>query len=132
MQNLDVYVFPFEPNPNWSSFYVGSPEIWQYMKDTAVKWGLEKFVSFNSRVSETVWDDELGKWKVKVNCSGKTISDECDVLVNASGFLKSVSPFPLGHSSQDAKYFVIVANGHGLLSKDLKISKESVFTPLLG
>lgn len=58
------------------------------MKDTAVKWGLEEFVSFNSRVNETVWDDEVGKWKVKVNCSGETISDECDVLINASGFLK--------------------------------------------
>ncbi|KAJ5370220.1 uncharacterized protein N7496_006312 [Penicillium cataractarum] len=86
-----VYVFPFEPNPNWSSFYVHGPEIWQYMKDTAVKWGLEKFVSFNSRVNETVWDDEVGKWKIKVDYSGNTISDECDVLVNASGFLNKWS-----------------------------------------
>ncbi|KAI2669725.1 hypothetical protein CBS147355_9719 [Penicillium roqueforti] len=58
-----VYVFPFQPNPNWSSFYVGSEEIWEYMKDTAIKWDLEKFVSFNSRVNETVWDDDKGKCK---------------------------------------------------------------------
>ncbi|KAJ5742512.1 uncharacterized protein N7511_011531 [Penicillium nucicola] len=86
-----VYVFPFQPNPNWSSFYVGSEEIWNYMKDTAVKWGLEKFVSFNSRVNETVWDDDKGKWHVNVSKADETIQDECDVLINASGFLNKWS-----------------------------------------
>lgn len=86
--DLDVYVFPFQPNPNWSSFYVGSEEIWEYMKDTAIKWDLEKFVSFNSRVNETVWDDDKGKWQVKVAKAGETKQDDCDVLINASGFLK--------------------------------------------
>lgn len=58
------------------------------MKDTAVKWDLEQFVSFKSKVTETVWDDPNGKWHVKVDRQGQTINDECDVLINASGFLK--------------------------------------------
>lgn len=85
---VDVYVFPFQPNPNWSSFYVGSEEIWGYMKETAIKWDLEKFVSFNSRVNETLWNDDKGKWQVKVGKADGTIKDECDILINASGFLK--------------------------------------------
>ncbi|KAL2843694.1 hypothetical protein BJY01DRAFT_235534 [Aspergillus pseudoustus] len=85
--DIDVYVFPFEPNPNWSSFYAGSHEIWQYMKATAVKWKLEQFVQLDTRVTDTTWSEDAGKWLVKVERDGKTISDECDVLVNASGFL---------------------------------------------
>src|SRR4051794_25396139 len=85
---IDVYVFPFEPNPDWSSFFAGGKEIWKYMKDTAVKWELEQFVLLKSKVKETLWDEEKGKWLVKVDRQGEEISDECDVLINASGFLK--------------------------------------------
>ena len=84
----DSYIFPFEPNPNWSSFYVGGPEIWQYVKETATKWQLEQFVQYNSRVTDSIWDDESGKWKVKIDRHGQIIADECDVLINASGILK--------------------------------------------
>lgn len=58
------------------------------MKDTAIKWDLEQFVQYNSRVTDSIWDDEIGKWKVKVAQEGKSIEDECDILINASGFLK--------------------------------------------
>ena len=84
----DSYVFPFEPNPNWSTFYAGSPEIWQYMKHTAVKWGLEQSIRYNARVIDSVWDEEVGKWKLKIEHKGECIEDECDVLVNATGFLR--------------------------------------------
>ncbi|KIW19410.1 hypothetical protein PV08_03705 [Exophiala spinifera] len=83
----DSYVFPFEPNPNWSTFYAGSREIWQYMKDTAVKWDLEQFVTYNSKVTDSVWDDENGRWKVKIDRQGIVVEEQCDILVNASGFL---------------------------------------------
>ncbi|KAH8807115.1 hypothetical protein F5884DRAFT_702964 [Xylogone sp. PMI_703] len=82
-----IYVFPFEPNPNWSSFYASSPEIWQYMKDTSIKWNLEEHVQFNSRVTKALWDEDSGKWRLKVSQQETSITDECDVLVNASGFL---------------------------------------------
>jgi cation diffusion facilitator CzcD-associated flavoprotein CzcO len=49
---------------------------------------LDKDIQFNARVTETVWDDELGKWKVEVDQAGTIIHDEADILVNASGFLK--------------------------------------------
>ncbi|KAL5324751.1 hypothetical protein ACEPPN_005867 [Leptodophora sp. 'Broadleaf-Isolate-01'] len=82
------YVFPFEPNPNWSTFYAGGREIWQYIKDASMKWGLQEFVKFNAKVTDSIWDEASGKWKVKMTQEGKVIDDECDVLVNASGFLK--------------------------------------------
>ncbi|KAJ3538381.1 hypothetical protein NM208_g5929 [Fusarium decemcellulare] len=84
---IDSYVFQFEPNPNWTSFYASSPEIWQYMKDTAVKWKLEQFIKFKARVTDSIWDDHEGKWNLKVDEDGNIVEDTCDVLVNASGFL---------------------------------------------
>jgi cation diffusion facilitator CzcD-associated flavoprotein CzcO len=89
----DSYVFPFEPNPDWSTFYAGSPEIWQYMKDTAVKWELEQFIQYNSRVTDSIWDEDSGKWRLKINQQGLLLDDECDVLVNATGFLRLVTVY---------------------------------------
>ena len=40
-------------------------------------------------VTDSIWDEERGKWKIKIDQDGEIIDDECDVLVNASGVLKS-------------------------------------------
>ncbi len=47
-------------------------------------------MSLKSKVLETVWDDEVGKWKIKINTNGVLQEDTADILVNGSGFLKSV------------------------------------------
>ncbi|KAJ5197351.1 hypothetical protein N7449_007830 [Penicillium cf. viridicatum] len=80
-----AYTFLFEPNPNWSHFYAPGPEIEEYIQRTTRKWSLDKDIQFNTRVTETVWDDEVGKWKVEVDQGGTIMHDEADILVNASG-----------------------------------------------
>lgn len=84
----DAYGFLFEPNPNWSKFFSPGAEINEYIQRTAKKWNLERNIQFNSRVKETVWDDESGKWKIQVDQDGTVKHDEADILVNATGFLK--------------------------------------------
>jgi len=86
----DAYTFLFEPNPDWSRFYAPGPEIQAYIKRTVKKYNLDGQVQLNSRVLETVWDQDLGKWKVKVEVDGVIKEDEADILVNGSGFLKFV------------------------------------------
>ena len=44
---------------------------------------------YNSRIREAIWDDEGGKWKVKVECGEEIKEDECDVLFSASGVLNN-------------------------------------------
>lgn len=70
--------------------YVTSGEIFQYFKDVAKKHDLEHYIKFQHTVKEAVWDEESGKWRLKIfdATSGKEIDDECDVLLNAAGFLK--------------------------------------------
>jgi hypothetical protein len=47
-----------------------------------------KHVQLNSKVISTIWDEDAGKWKIKVEVDGAIVEDEADILVNGSGFLK--------------------------------------------
>ena len=43
------YTFQFEINPNWSLFYAGGQEIFEYTKATTKNYNLDESVYFNSR-----------------------------------------------------------------------------------
>lgn len=88
-----IYTFLFEPNPDWSSFYASGPEIWEYIKRTTEKYKLDEPIQFNSKVVSTIWDDEAGKWRIKVRKldTNTIIEDEAHILINASGFLNKWS-----------------------------------------
>ncbi|ROV88967.1 hypothetical protein VMCG_10149 [Cytospora schulzeri] len=82
-----VYVFPFEGNPDWTSFYATQPEIQAYIKRTAKKWDLCKYVQLKTTIHETIWDEESGKWKILLEQNGQMKHDEADFIINGSGFL---------------------------------------------
>ncbi|EXK33695.1 hypothetical protein FOMG_10947 [Fusarium oxysporum f. sp. melonis 26406] len=84
-----IYTFPFEPNPDWSSFYASGPEIWAYIKRTSDKYGLAENVRFQSKVTEAIWNEAAGKWDLKVLQDGEEKEDECDILIDGSGFLNN-------------------------------------------
>jgi len=82
--------FTWERNPHWSHFYSSSEEIWQYFKDVATKYDLEKYVQFNTKVNSAHWDAEAGLWRlVLTKPDGTQFEDECNILVNGSGVLNS-------------------------------------------
>ncbi|OCT52651.1 putative sterigmatocystin biosynthesis monooxygenase stcW [Cladophialophora carrionii] len=83
----DAYTFLFEPNPDWSQFYPSQPEIQAYIKATVAKYNLDKYVSLKSKILETRWDDDAGKWQIKFDANGVVQEDTADILVNGSGFL---------------------------------------------
>lgn len=83
------YQFTWARNPNWSQYYSSSEEIWRYFKDVAVKYNLEKYVKFNSAVESATWNEETGKWEIKLQGPDGTFQDECDILMNCSGVLNS-------------------------------------------
>ncbi|OAG35207.1 hypothetical protein AYO21_10605 [Fonsecaea monophora] len=84
-----AYTYPFEPNPEWSSFYAGSPEILEYFKKFTEKYDLNKYIKVNSKVSKAIWDDEKGIYNVTVETKDGPIEDWCHVLINATGYLNS-------------------------------------------
>jgi cation diffusion facilitator CzcD-associated flavoprotein CzcO len=80
-----IYTFSWEPNPDWSSFYVGGPEIFAYIKQTADKYNLTKDIQLNSKVVDAEWKESDGKWHVTIEQGGKIIHDVGDLLINACG-----------------------------------------------
>lgn len=83
------YQFTWARNPNWSAYYSSSKEIWQYFKDVATKFDLEKYVKLNTTVESATWNEEKGQWILSlIDADGKQFQDYCEVLVNGSGVLK--------------------------------------------
>jgi cation diffusion facilitator CzcD-associated flavoprotein CzcO len=71
--------------------YAGSKEIFTYFNDFARKYGLRKYVKTQHQVSGAYWNKDKGGYDVHVkDLEGNiTISDHCDILVNASGILNN-------------------------------------------
>ncbi|PSR83016.1 hypothetical protein BD289DRAFT_293034 [Coniella lustricola] len=84
-----VYTFPFEPNPNWSSYYASGPEIQAYIKRTVAKYHLDRDVKLQHRVEHARFDEAEGRWYLKIRrgLEHGLVDDVCDVLVSATGFL---------------------------------------------
>lgn len=84
-----IYVFTWEPNPDWTSFYVSGPEILAYIKRTAMKYNLTKDVQLNSKVIGAEWNEVDGKWHVHIEQNGKIVQDVGDLLVSGCGCLNN-------------------------------------------
>ncbi|RFU82007.1 fad nadp-binding domain-containing [Trichoderma arundinaceum] len=82
------YTYSWEGNPSWSKPYVGSEELFEYFKGRAQAYGVFEHVHFKHRVIEARWNGSIGRWQLKIeNSDSKIIEDECEVLINAGGFL---------------------------------------------
>jgi cation diffusion facilitator CzcD-associated flavoprotein CzcO len=56
----------------------------------AVKYDLEKYVKFQTKVDSATWDEESGQWKMRLTASdGTQFDDYGDVLFNCSGVLNT-------------------------------------------
>ncbi|PLB51297.1 FAD/NAD(P)-binding domain-containing protein [Aspergillus steynii IBT 23096] len=65
-----LYSFSFAQKSDWSRAYPGQEEILQYIISVAERFGLFKYIRFNSAVQEARWDDEKQHWTVDVEVGG--------------------------------------------------------------
>jgi len=54
-----------------------------------MKYKVEKYITYNTKVVGAVWNEEEGKWKVSVDSGGEIKEDDCHVLFSASGVLNN-------------------------------------------
>lgn len=94
-----------EPNPDWSAYYASGSEIQAYFRRTVAKYNLDRDVKCGHRVEQAVFDADRGQWDLKVKPpfyrstftllsrhrqvrhKDTVLSDSCDVLISATGFL---------------------------------------------
>src|ERR1700754_2561853 len=62
--------------------YAPAEEILAYLKRTTRDNDLYKYMKFNHRVLEAIWDEDKGIWRLEIESNGNTISDWCHVLIN--------------------------------------------------
>ncbi|KAG2413129.1 hypothetical protein HFD88_010688 [Aspergillus terreus] len=85
------YVYSFEPNPAWSSFYVSSSEIQGYLQMVHDKYSVGRFVKLQHKVVGCKWEPEQCKWHVEVENleTNDRFIDVADVVINAPGGLNN-------------------------------------------
>ena len=85
----DMYTlgFPFNPWKNPKAIADG-PSILQYIKDTAAKFGIDKKIQYNHKVTDASWSDEEKLWTLKIspNQNVQQVELKCKFLIMCSGY----------------------------------------------
>ncbi|KAI8847475.1 hypothetical protein BC829DRAFT_396410 [Chytridium lagenaria] len=82
-----MYSFSFNLNPNWSKRYSKQPEILQYMKDTANKFGIYPNIRFNSEILSSDWDEATSLWTLEIRTPQTLTTLRAKTLILAVGGL---------------------------------------------
>ncbi|HEU0023731.1 MAG TPA: NAD(P)/FAD-dependent oxidoreductase [Thermoleophilaceae bacterium] len=78
-----LYSFSFAPNPNWTSTFSPQPEILDYLRGCAERYGLLPHVRFHTELVGADWDDEQRVWRLETSQGELT----ADVLIAGQGGL---------------------------------------------
>jgi len=62
-----LYSFSFEPNHRWSRMFPAQSEIWEYLRRTSIKYGVQPHIRFDTEVLEARYDDASATWTVLTN-----------------------------------------------------------------
>jgi cation diffusion facilitator CzcD-associated flavoprotein CzcO len=79
-----LYSFSFEKNPEWSRMYAPQPEIWDYLRECAKRYGVLPHIRFQMPLREAVWEEARGVWRLT---AGEGTQIEARVLISAVGAL---------------------------------------------
>ncbi|KAK6364431.1 hypothetical protein LTS17_012196 [Exophiala oligosperma] len=85
------YQFSWKPKSDWTSFYSGSREIWQYMRDIVDEEDLMKYIQLSTEVTNAAWNEKKSRWVVQSRTKEdrKIREEEFHFIANASGFLNA-------------------------------------------
>ncbi len=76
-----LYSFSFAPNPNWSSTFSPQPEILEYLRGVAARFGVIPHVRFGTEMESAEWDEAESRWRLETSKGPIT----ADVLITAQG-----------------------------------------------
>ncbi|HEX2675581.1 MAG TPA: NAD(P)/FAD-dependent oxidoreductase [Polyangiales bacterium] len=79
-----TYSYSFEPNPHWTRRYAPGAELKAYANRVAEKYGLRRFMRFDSAVEQVVYDEANKLWTVHVE-GQRPITTR--ILILATGYL---------------------------------------------
>lgn len=63
----NLYSFSFAPNPGWTRTYSRQPEIWDYLRDCAERFGLLPHLRLGCELLAAEWDEPAGLWRLETS-----------------------------------------------------------------
>ncbi|MFA1538233.1 flavin-containing monooxygenase [Actinomadura monticuli] len=81
-----LYSYSFEPKPDWTRRFAEQPEILDYLRHCAAKYGLTPHLRLRTHVTDADYDPATGRWRVHTADGGTA---EYDLLVAACGQLSN-------------------------------------------
>ena len=60
-----LYSFSFAPNPDWTRTYSKQPEIREYLRQCADRFGVRRHIRFRHELIGATWDDEARRWEIE-------------------------------------------------------------------
>jgi cyclohexanone monooxygenase len=95
-----LYSFSFCPKKDWTQPYPRQPEILEYLKGIACRYGLSPYIQLGARVLKATWREDEAAWTIETNRG----SVEASVLVSAMGMFNVIRwPEVLGLRDFDGK-----------------------------
>ena len=82
-----LYSFSFAPNPSWSSTFSPQPEILDYLRDCADRYGVMPHIRFHTDLRVADWDEDSQLWRIETSQGELT----ADMLIAAQGPLSGPS-----------------------------------------
>ena len=82
-----AYSFSFAPNPRWSSTFSPQPEILDYLRDCADRYGVTPHIRFHTELRGADWDEDSQRWRIETSQGELT----ADMLIAAQGPLSEPS-----------------------------------------
>jgi cation diffusion facilitator CzcD-associated flavoprotein CzcO len=82
-----LYSFSFAPNPSWSSTFSPQPEILDYLRDCADRYGVMPHIRFHTELRGADWDEDSQLWRIETSQGELT----ADMLIAAQGPLSGPS-----------------------------------------
>jgi len=79
-----LYSYSFEQNPDWSRMYSPQPEIWEYLRRCAEKYGVEPHIRYNAAIAEAAYDEDNRFWRIRTRDGRETTAR---VLISGVGAL---------------------------------------------
>jgi hypothetical protein len=121
------YQFPWRPNPEWSKYYSGSGEIWEYMKGIVLDEGLDRFIQLNTEVKKATWDDTKSAWTVVLRATdgSRQWEEDFNIFLNGTGFVKYVV---VSRVLPMQPLTTLIALGNGQASPALNLLAAACFT----
>jgi cation diffusion facilitator CzcD-associated flavoprotein CzcO len=98
-----LYSFSFEPNPAWSRAYASQPEILEYLRHCARKYGILPLIRFHAEVTGAEFDEAQGTWTVHTR-DGQRVRARSLVLGNGALHLPAYPAIPGRKSFQGAAF----------------------------